>query len=635
MLYFMRKLGQLVSTLLVLTSLSWALDLFRLIGLNLYNEQFLSLILGLALASVFLLRSGDGAPRQRGSLADSLLAALSLGACCYVGLRYPQLLDDMHMAPLDATLCGALLLLALLEALRRTAGLVLMFVALGFSVLGLTAHLLPSAISGREVALDTYLSYLTVDAGGFLGFPLMIASTVVAAFIFFGHVLNQVGGSRFFTDLALGWMGGYRGGAAKVSVLASSLFGSISGSAVANVTATGIVTIPLMRESGFAQHRAAAVEAVASTGGQLMPPVMGAAAFLMAELLQIPYSEIALAALFPALLYYGALFLQIDLIAVRDRIPTLPVDQRPVPRLVLAAGGQFLLPFVVLIAALFVFNQPAEKAALIASGSLLLVSLLRPYEARKLSLRCLLDAIRSTGHALAEIVVIGVCAGLVIGTLNITAIGFSLTISLVQFGAENLPLLLLIAALTSIVLGMGMPTLGVYLLLATMIAPALIELGVPELSAHMFVLYFGMMSMLTPPIAIAAFAAASLAGAAPVRTSVTAVTLGWTAYLVPFLFIYSPEVLMIGSWPSILTTMARLSLGTLAVTFALAGYWRSPLTRPVRLLLALAGLLLFVPPQLWPQAITLNIAGAVLVGGTLLAGYLNSRTKGAHINSAS
>ncbi|UTW10152.1 TRAP transporter permease [Marinobacterium rhizophilum] len=635
MLNFSLKLGQSLSFLLVATALTWALDGFRLVGFNLYNEQFLAMILGFALSSIFLLRNALGVRRQRGSLIDILLAALALGACGYVAVFYPQLLDNLYSAPLDATACGTLILAALLETLRRTAGLVLAGVALGFCIIGLSAQWLPEAISGRALSFDTYISYLTVDAGGFLGFPLMIASTVVAAFIFFGHMLNQTGGSRFFTDIALAWMGGYRGGAAKVSVLASSLFGSISGSAVANVTSTGIITIPLMKRAGFSAHRAAAIEAVASTGGQLMPPVMGAAAFLMAELLQIPYADIALAALIPALLYYGALFVQIDLIAVRDKIPTLPRSERPEAGAVMAKGAQFILPFVVLIGALFLFNQPAEKAALIAVGALLLIALLRPYEGQTLSFARILAAFRSTGHAVADIIVIGVCAGLVIGTLNITAIGFSLTISLVEFGADNLPLLLLIAAVTSIVLGMGMPTLGVYLLLATMIAPAMVELGIPQLSAHMFVLYFGMLSMLTPPIAIAAFAAASLAEAPPVRTSLIAVSLGWTAYLVPFLFVYSPEILMIGPWQDIALSVARITLGTLAVTLAIAGFWRAPLSRLARGLLLIAGALLFVPGVATPFWALINTAGAVTAMLVLLMNYFHARPGKLPLNSAS
>ncbi|WP_127105233.1 TRAP transporter permease [Pararhodobacter zhoushanensis] len=613
-----------LATATTLMALAWAVDLFRAAGLNIYNEQYVAAMLGLALATVFLARPARGAVRTRLPWYDLLAALIGAGACGYVAVRYPSLLDRLWMRPTDALIVGGVILTLVLEGLRRATGwamVILVLVALGFGLLG---HFIPGSLQGRNVATDRLVIFLALDTGAVLGMPLMIASTVVVVYVFFGNLLNRSGGGTFFTDLAMAMMGRYRGGAAKVAVTASALFGSVSGSAVANVVSTGVITIPLMKRGGYKPHHAGAIEAVASTGGQLMPPVMGAAAFLMAEIIQVPYASIAAAALLPALLYYGALLIQVDLMAARDGLSGAPRELLPRLGRVLANGWPFALPFVVLIYALFVLNERPEYAAFLASLSVIAVGLWFEWRKRRATdpdasgfrLRMVLDTLRETGLSVTDILMIGAAAGIIIGVMNISSLGFALTLVLVQLGQGNLALLLLIAALTCIVLGMGMPTLGVYLLLATLIAPSLVEVGVEPIAAHLFVLYFGMMSMITPPVAIAAFAAASISGARTMRTGYAAMVMGWSAYLIPFLFVGAPALLLIGTPLSIAWTFATALLGVWFVSASVVGYLFTAANPMQRVLLGLGGLLLFLPAQvggLWSDFVGLGLGLAAML----------------------
>jgi TRAP transporter 4TM/12TM fusion protein len=415
-------------------------------------------------------------------------------------------------------------------------------------------------------------------------------------------------------------MGRYRGGSAKISVLASSLFGTISGVVVSNILATGVITIPMMKKSGFSARQAAAIEATASTGGQLMPPVMGAVAFVMADFLQRPYRDIVIAALVPSVLYYVALFIQADLEAAKLGIKRVPENEIPRMGPVLASGIIFALPFAVLIYLLFWANQEAEYAALIASLVVAAIGIIFGYAGKKMSFRALFDALVQTGIASLDILMIAAAAGFITGILQATGLGFALTLLLVKLGGGNLILLLIIAAMLCIVLGMGMPTIGVYVLLAVLIAPALVELGFSPLASHMFILYLGMMSMITPPVAIGAFFAASLAGAEPMRTGFTAMRFGWTAYIVPFLFIFSPALLLQGNdMVAAMIAVATAIAGVWLVSIGITGYLFRPIPVALRFAFVVAGIGLLLPDQINAYAAGTDILGAI--GGVILVGY--------------
>jgi TRAP transporter 4TM/12TM fusion protein len=447
----------------------------------------------------------------------------------------------------------------------------------------------------------------------------------VVCFILFGHALFKSGGSAFFTDISLVLMGRFRGGPAKIAVVASSLFGTISGSVVANVVSTGVVTIPLMKNAGYRPHVAGAIEAVASTGGQLMPPVMGVAAFIMAEFLEVSYAEVAIAAAIPAILYYVALFLQADIEAAKFNISRVPDELIPAGRQVLKEGWHFPLPFIVLIAGIFWWNIPIDTAALSAVAIVVIMGIVVGFKGQRLKAPDLVDILRTTGTGVIDIFMIGAAAGMVIGVLNISGLGFALTLSLVQLAGGNLIVLLLLAAIVSIILGMGLPTVGVYILLATLVAPALIEMGVDPMAAHMFIMYFGMMSMITPPVCVGAFAAAAIAESSPMRTGYAAMRFGWTAFVIPVMFVFSGTLLFRGDALHIAIDFVAAVAGVWAVSAAMMGYGFRTMGPITRLLYAVAGACLIIPIQAIAGGRMLNIAGAVLLAALLIAEFTTRR----------
>ena len=608
------------ASLLTLGSIGFALNFYRdVLGLLLYNEQFLAGMIGLGMALVYLTQPARrAAPRNVIPWYDWLLAAVSLVLGIYIALRFPALSEDMATRPIDGLLVAFVTVPLVIEALRRTVGWALTIVVLVFLAYAPLGQYVPGALQGLPVNLQQLAFYLVWDSGSMLGLPVMVAATIVIAFVFFGNLLFASGGSNFFTDIALTLMGRYRGGSAKIAVTASCLFGMISGSAVSNVASVGVLTIPLMRRGGYPGHVAAAIEAVASTGGQLMPPVMGAAAVLMAEFLQIPYRNVAIAAALPSLLYYYALFIQADLLAARAGLQAVDMTGVPPLRQVLMQGWHFVLPFAVLIYGLFWLNWSPELAALGASAVLVVTGTTLGYGGKRLKLGDVFRALQATGLVSLDLLMITAAAGFIIGVLNITGLSFALTLMLVEIGKNSLWLLLVLAAVVSIILGMGMPTVGVYVLLAALVAPSMVKIGLSPMASHMFVLYFGMMSMITPPVALAAFAAASLAQTDPMKTGWTAVRFGWIAYIIPFLFVRAPSLLLEGTIMSVVTSFITALIGVWLICAAFAGYAIRPLSLPMRLAFGLAGILLFIPADAMTHGVWTDIAGLAL-GAVLLA----------------
>jgi TRAP transporter 4TM/12TM fusion protein len=608
-----RRLIGVGASLLTLASLAWAVQTYRSVGLLLFNEQILAGMLALGLALVFLTQPfRSGSPRPFVPWYDWLLAAVSAIAAGYLAVRFPTLSEEVTARPLDGLVVAFVIVPLVLEALRRVTGWALTIVVIVFLVYALLGHLVPGQLAGRPVKLTQLAYYLVWDPGSMLGTPLLVAATIVIAFIFFGQLLFASGGSAFFTDVSLAAMGRYRGGSAKIAVTASGLFGMISGSAVSNVTSTGIITIPLMRQGGYPPHVAGAVEAVASTGGQLMPPVMGAAAFLMAEFLQVPYRDVVVAAAIPAVLYYFALFVQADLLAGRMGIARVEESRIPAAAGVLRRGWHFLLPFGVLIFAMFWLNWSPERSALAGGMVLIVTGMLFGYGNQRLTLAGIVEAVRATGIAALDLVMITAAAGFIIGVLNISGLGFSLTLALVQVGGDSAFLLLILSAVVCIILGMGMPTVGVYVLLAALVAPAMVKVGIQPMAAHMFVMYFGMMSMITPPVALAAYAAASLAQTDPMKTGWAAVRFGWVAYIIPFLFVRAPSLLMQGDPVAIVQAFLTGLAGVWMVCAAFAGFALRAIDTPTRIGFGVAGLLLFIPAGAMPYGYLTDVAGLVL-----------------------
>ena len=607
------KIARAMAALMTAGCLVWNLDVLTLFDLAPIEESFQSFVLGLALTVTFLTISITRKEGGKLPWYDLILSVFTLGLLFYVSWSYLRLKEEgFANATNEVIIIGAILAFLTVEGLRRSAGYVLLCVVGVFLIYAPLAHLVPGDLVGLDVPLWQIGMNFGFNPNAIFGLPLVISTTIVIMFILMGQVLLKAGGSEFFTDLAMATMGHRRGGAAKISVMASALFGTISGAAVANVVVTGVITIPMMRESGYKATHAGAIEAIASTGGQMMPPIMGAAAFLMAETLEIPYAEIVIAALVPSILYYFAAYIQVDLIAAKDNIAAVDME---IPRLrqVLKEGWYFIPPFVVLIYMLFWANQPAAVAGIWASAVLTVSGMVFSYKGRRVRLPDLYEILAETGLITIRLIMIVAAAGLVIGVLNITGLGLALPTALINIAGNNLAVLLIIAAVICIILGMGMPTTAVYILLSALIAPAIIEAGVDDVPAHMFILYFGMMSMITPPIALAAFAAATLTKADPMTTGFVAMRFGWTAYVVPFLFVIAPSLLLLGDDNTqVAIDVSTAVVGVYLISVAAIGYFRRHINWLVRILLILCGVAAIIPDNAVGFGNIADVAGCAL-----------------------
>jgi TRAP transporter 4TM/12TM fusion protein len=608
-----RRTQAALAALLILGSIAWSLDLFRAVGLVLFAEQFVAGAYGIGLALTFLrFRARSSARGWAVPWYDWACAALSLAFCAYVTVKFPELTALAGTVTAPLVILSATLTALTVEAVRRTLGWSLVFILLAIAGYVLIGHLVPGELQTRKVELGELLVYLNLDNNGLLGLILQITVIVIIPFVLMGQLLMRSGGSGFFNDFAIALMGRYRGGAAKMAVLGSSLFGMISGIAAANAVAVGVVTIPLMKRSGMPARLAGAVEACASNGGQLMPPVMGAVAFVMADFLQVPYKTVAIAAIIPSLLYYAALFIQADLEAARYGFGKVEDDQIPGATRVLAAGWIFLGPFVALVATMFLLNWEPELSAMLACAVIIALGFAFGYAGKRMRPRDVWDAIVETGVGLCEILVVSAAAGFIMGLFQVSGLAFAFAAYLVNLGGQNLFLLLALAAVVSIILGMGLPTLGVYVMLAILVAPALVKVGVPPLAAHMFILYFGMMSLITPPVAPAAYVAAAIAQAPSMATGWTAMRFGWTAYIVPFLFVYSPAILLMGGVGDTIIVVATSLAGIWLICAAMTGYFVRVLDPPARAGFLAAGVLLMLPHQISAALLWANVTGGAL-----------------------
>ena len=588
-----KTLRSLLISLTVLGSL-WALEIHNYFQITFFKQQYLSLFLALALGSVFI--AVKTYPQQAGDRVpwyDWLLALGGMAIGLYVTILYPTIAYRLGILSPDRWIFGGLALILVIEATRRVAGGTLAWLALGVILYTRFAEFMPGIFYSKSPSWARIASYLYLDSNAMLGLPIDVAAGVVVAFILFGQALYAVGGDKFLTDLALIATGRYRGGPAKVSVVSSALFGTVSGSAVANVVVDGAITIPLMKRTGFPAHMAAAIEAVASNGGQIMPPVMGAAAFLMAEFLAIPYGQVALAAAIPACLYYLALFTQIDLEAAKRGLAGLPAEQIPRFRKIIKSGWVFLIPLSILVYTLMIENWEAGKAGMIAVIVVFGVGALQK-ETRP-SFEKIVAALEQTGKTLLDIAVITALAGIVIGALHLSGFTFKISLLLVTLSGNNVFLLLIITALGCLFLGLPLPTTVVYITLAVLAAPALVQLGIPPLAAHLFLFYFGMVSLITPPDCLPVYIAAAMAQANFWQTGWTAMRLGIAAYIVPFIFALHPPLILMGTLKEVLIAIVTAVVGIVLLGAGCAGYLFRPLSWINRGLLWVAALLLLLP----------------------------------------
>jgi len=546
---------------LILGGIAWVMNVPQFLGVPIITAEWLGVYLAVAVAAAFL-NHPYGASA---GLLEIVLGILAVASWSWMSAHYDIWLTDFAGYTPQKYVPGVVALVLMMEALRKSCGLPITLLVWLLIVYGFAGYLLPPPFQADRLALPSYVMYLYADTNAVPGLVLTIIASLVLAFIVLGKLMEVSGATAFFTELALATMGHRRGGPAKVAVIASSLFGTISGSPVSNIMSTGVVTIPMMKRTGFRDYQAAAIEAVASTGGQIAPPVMGAAAFLIAEFLQITYYEVVVAAALPAFFYYLCLFIQIDAIAARRGLAGLPKSELPAARQVLKTGWAFMAPLALLVYLLFWMAYTPSLAAMSAAALLLLFAFAR---GRMISRADWSDFVFGGGANMIPLVMIGAGAGVVVGVMNITGLGQSISFVLVQAG-QGLGLfpMLVITALLSIVLGMGMPTTAIYVILSIVIAPALVKMGVDVLGAHLFIFYFGVLSFLTPPVAVSSFVAAGLAKASMWRTGWSGMQLAALAYLLPFLWIYNPSLLLQGSW--LATALAVLTTTIAALIIAM------------------------------------------------------------------
>jgi TRAP transporter 4TM/12TM fusion protein len=436
---------------------------------------------------------------------------------------------------------------------------------------------------------------------GIFGLPVTVAFTIIVAFMIFGAVIENSRAGAFITDIAFGLTGRWAGGPAKAAVLGSSMLGTMSGATVANIVGTGSITIPLMKKNGFSANMAGAIECCASNGGQIMPPVMGIVAFMIAEMLGVPFTTVCIAAIFPALLYYLALFTQIHCYSVKMGLSGLPADQLPSLKKVLKEGWFYVIPILVLIYTLAGLHMPVQHSGIYAALSALVIAtidLQGKKEARK-SLkewcRWIIKIIEDAAKALVVPAIACAAAGIIIGSIDTSGFGFRLSSLLVKTSGGSLFLLLVLTAISSYILGMGMSSVPCYLILVILVAPAMVKAGVSPMAAHLFTFYWGIMSFITPPVAVGAFVAAGIAKGDPMKTGYIAMRLAFVTYAVSFAFIYNRGLLLEGSWDEIVLSIITATGGVLAISVAFEGYITRALSWIERTFLFVGGTMVFFP----------------------------------------
>jgi TRAP transporter 4TM/12TM fusion protein len=544
--------------------------------------------LAFALVLLFLIHRRSGEASDRPTALDYVLIVLSLAPILYLFIYYDYVVNRIfYVDDLTASdmIMGTIMAAIVLEGTRRVIGWALPVTAVVFLLYGfLIAKFEPMR----------FMDQLYMTTEGIFGIPLSVSAAYVLIFVLFGAFMERTGTGQLFMDFAMALTGHAAGGPGKVSVFSSSLFGTISGSAVANVMVDGPITIPLMKRSGFPPHFAAGVEAVASTGGQIMPPIMGAAAFVMAEFMGVSYGQVVIWALIPAILYYLACFAAVHFEAKRRGIVGVPRSELPRMSAVLRERGHLFIPVLVILMVMY-SGYSAPLSALAGTLACFPVALLRKSTRGYVTLPNIIDAMRDGARNCLPVALACACAGIVIAVVTLGGLGIVFTQFVIGLAKDTLLVALILTMFAGIVLGMGMPTTPAYIIMTALLVPAIIKLGVVEPAAHMFAFYFAILSAITPPVALAVFAAAGLAKSDLWSSGLAAVKIGFAGFIVPFMFAYEPSLLMIGDWPTIVSSCVTASVGVVLFAAGLHGYLLTAAAYWQRVLLVVAGLLLIKP----------------------------------------
>lgn len=583
--------------------------LLGLFGFQPLGNAYLYYLIGIFLAVAFLTLPFSRAHPQRFFWLNLVLAMAALISTGWLGYHGLDILQRgwEYDAPMVADIMASILLFLVLEGVRRAGGSVLLFTALLFGSYPLWADSMPGFLWGTEFSMMGTVRAHVLGVESIIGIPMQVVAELVIGFVIFGSVLVVTKGSEFFMELASALLGHSRGGPAKVAVLGSGILGSLSGSVISNILTSGPFSIPTMRRVGYPAHYAAAVEACASTGATLMPPVMGTVAFVMASFLGVQYSSIVLAALIPAILFYVALLFQVDMYAARRGLAGLPRSEIPPLWPVLKSGWPYLLSLAVLIYVLMGLRMEA-RSPYYASVVMLLATSFR--KETRLTLERAKELLLDVSRNIANLVAVLAGIGLVVGGLSYTGVAGAFSRELLLYAGGNTALMLIAGAVTSFVLGMGMTVTACYIFLSILLAPALVQAGLHPIASHLFILYWGMLSYITPPVALAAITAANVAGSRPMQTGFYAMRLGMPLFVLPFIFVYDPALIMEGT---VLQIVERVSLTLIAIWAITSAFesWIYKVGRigvPSRIAVALGGVLILVPD--WPTSL---IGGGILI----------------------
>ncbi|MGF1620062.1 MAG: TRAP transporter permease [Rhodomicrobiaceae bacterium] len=569
---------------------------------TLFRAIHLGFAMTLAFLSFPLLSSGE---RDSPGILNFIFIGLSIASCAYFFVA-KDYIDNRMIYVDDLTtadwIFGSLMILMLLEATRRAMGLVLPITALIFVAYALFVH-------GTSPEALMEQTYLTTD--GILGIPVSVSATYVVLFILFGAFVERTGTGKLFMDFAMALTGHTTGGPAKVAVITSAMFGTVSGSAVANVMTTGTFSIPLMKRLGYRPAFAGAVEAVSSTGGQIMPPIMGAAAFVMAEFLGVAYITVAAYALIPAVLYFAAVLFAVHFEARRVGMKGLPRSELPSLGHTLKEHGHLFIPLVVIITVL-IYGFSAPFAALCGIGSVFPTILLRKSSRKHLTVENITGALVDGARNAVSVALACGCAGIVIGVIALTGLGIEFTSLVLGLAQNSLLLALVLTMFAGIILGMGMPTTPAYIMQVALLVPAIVKLGVPMEAAHLFALYFAILSAITPPVALAVYAANGISGAGLWESGLAAIKLGFTGYIIPFMFVFGPSLLMIGEWHWIALTSASALCGVILLAGGLHAYLIGEASPWQRIFMVAAALCL-IKPGLYTDLAGGTLASIVII----------------------
>jgi TRAP transporter 4TM/12TM fusion protein len=583
-----------------------AFVIYSMATLRIQELQQLSFFLGFAMALAFIRNPLH--PKKPNSkiyiLVDLILAALSFSLGVYIWIDYWEFIFRVGIPTRLDILFSIVAVILVLEATRRTVGLPLLIIALVFLVYTFFGHLLPAPLSHKAYGIERITTTFFMTQNGIFGIPLKVMTQFIFLFVAFGAFFGMCGGTQFFIDIASALFGRLKGGPAKIAVAVSGMMGTISGSAVANTVTTGTFTIPLMKRIGFEPHVAGAVEATASSGGAFMPPVMGAAAFVMAEFLGVSYISICKAALIPAILYFLAIFSIVHFYSLKIGIQGLPQSEVPAIGKVLYEKWLFIVPLVILILTLIAGYSP-RVAVLYSLLATVVVTMFK--KETRFTTSKFLRALADSADNSVMIACACATAGIVIGIVLLTGMGAKITALVIDVSAGSLLIALPVIMLASLLFGMGLPTVVCYVLLAATVAPSLVNLGVLPLAAHLFIFYFGMLCMVTPPVSFAAYAGAAIARAEPMKTGWTAWTFALAGFLLPYMFVYNKSLLLIGSAVSIVPAVFTSLIGIICLGAGIIGYLITEVRFHERILLLLAAFLLIKP------GLITDIAGLVCV----------------------